>query len=138
MKNHNILEAHKNKINMLNVKKTNLLEKIRFLESEHYSLLENNNALTQEIKSNKPFSSVNENFDPKTKVLNEILDKCKTLGDKRGLGYINKDKTPSSGETMLVEGKDEPLTKQNLLKRQHYAHTIRKLDILGLYVVLGS
>ena len=49
-----------------------------------------NNALTQEIKNNKPSSFVNENFHPGTKVLNEILDKCKTHGDKRGLGYIKK------------------------------------------------
>ena len=45
MKDHNILEAHKNKINLLNVEKTNLLEKFRFLESEHHSLLEGNNLL---------------------------------------------------------------------------------------------
>ena len=94
LKDHNILEAHKNKITMLNVKKTNLLEKIRFLESEHYSLLENNNALTQEIKSNKPSSFVNENFDPRTKVLNEILDKCKTLGHKEVWGTSTKMKLP--------------------------------------------
>ena len=55
MKDHNILEAHKNKINLLNVEKTNLLEKIRFIESKHHSLLEKNNALTQEIKNNKSF-----------------------------------------------------------------------------------
>ena len=31
MKNHDVLEAHKNKINVLSVEKTNLLEKIGFL-----------------------------------------------------------------------------------------------------------
>ena len=50
MKNNNILDAHKNKINVLNAKKSNLLEKVRFLESKHHSLLEKNNPLTQEIK----------------------------------------------------------------------------------------
>ena len=63
-------------------KKTNLLYKIRFLEYEHHSLLEKNNAITQEINGNKPFSFVNEVFQPRTKVLNKILDKCKTHGDK--------------------------------------------------------
>ena len=106
MKNNDILDAHKNKIYVLNVEKTNFLEKIRLLEFEHHSLLEKNNALNQEIKNNKPSSSMNENSHLGTKVLNEILDKCKTHGDKRGLGYINKDKTPSSWETMLVKGKD--------------------------------
>ena len=31
MKNHDVLESHKNKINVLSVEKTNLLEKIGFL-----------------------------------------------------------------------------------------------------------
>ena len=47
MKNHEVLDAHKNKIDVLNAKKTNLLEKIRFLEFEHHSILEKNNVLTQ-------------------------------------------------------------------------------------------
>ena len=49
---------------------------------------------------------MSEIFHPGTKVLNEILDKCKTHGDKRGLGYINKDETLSSGETAFVKCKD--------------------------------
>ena len=92
---------------MLNVEKTNLLEKVRFLEFEHHSLLEKNNALTQKIKSNKPSSSMNGNFHPRTKMLNEILDKCKTYGDKRALGHINKDETPSSGEIMFFKFKND-------------------------------
>ena len=97
MTNHKVLDANKNKIDVLNAEKSNLLEKIRFLEFEHHSILEKNNVLTQQIKNNKPSSSVNENFHPKTKVLNEILDKCNTHGDQRCLGYINKDETPFSG-----------------------------------------
>ena len=106
-----ILEAHKTKIGVLKEEKTNFLEKkkIRFLKSEHHFLLEKNNALTQEMKSNKPSSSVNEIFHLGTKMLNEILDKCKNHGDKKGLGYINKDETPSSGETMFMKGKYETL-----------------------------
>ena len=46
LKYHDILEAHKNKIDMLNVEKTNLLEKIRFLELDRHFFLEKNNALT--------------------------------------------------------------------------------------------
>ena len=40
-------------------KKTNL--RFRFLKFEHHSHLEKNNALTQEMKNNKPSSFVNEN-----------------------------------------------------------------------------
>ena len=58
-----------------------LRKKIRLFESEHHFLLEKNNALTQEIKGNKSFSSVNEIFHLGTKMLNEILDKCKTYGE---------------------------------------------------------
>ena len=108
MKDHDILVTYKNKIDMFNVEKTNLLEKIKFLESNHHSLLEKNNVLTQGIKNNKS-SSMNENFHPGTKVLNEILDKCKTHGHKRDLGYINNDNTPSNGETVFFKVTDETL-----------------------------
>ena len=53
---------------------------------------------------------MNEIFHPRTKVLNEVLDKCKTHGDKQGLRYINKNETTCSGETMFVKGKDETPT----------------------------
>ena len=98
---------------MLNIERTNLLEKkkIKFLESEHHSFVERNNALTQEMKTNKSSSSVNEIFHPRTEVLNEIFDKCKIHDDKRGLGYINKDEIPTSGEIRFVKGKYEPQAK---------------------------
>ena len=83
------------------------MKKIRFLESKHHSLLEKNNALTQKMKSNKPSSFVNEIFRRKTEMLNEILQKHKTHGNKRGLGYINKDETPSSGEIMFFKFKND-------------------------------
>ena len=50
---------------------------------------------------------MNEIFHLGTKMLNEILDKCKTNGDKRGLGFINKNETPTSGESVFAKGKDE-------------------------------
>lgn len=43
---------------------------------------------------------------PGTKLLNEILDNCKSRGNKRGLGYINKIETPISGDTIFVKGKE--------------------------------
>ena len=58
---------------------------------------------------------MNENFHPRTKVLNKILDKCKTNGEKRGLGYINKDEPPCSGlvveKLCLLKVRTIPLTK---------------------------
>ena len=54
------------------------------------------------MKSSKSSSSVNEMFHLGAKVLNKILDKCKTHVYKRGLTYINKDETPSSGEKIFV------------------------------------
>ena len=87
------------------------------------------------MKNNKSSSFMNEIFYPRTKVLNEILDKCKTHGDKRGLGYINKDETPSTRETIFVKGK---VTKQHLLALHHYAHNVKKLDTLRVGVTLSS
>ena len=67
---------------------------------------------------------MNEIFHLGTKVLNEILDKCKTHGDKRGLGYINKYETPFSGESMFVKSKNETLNQvtspKNLSLCSHY------------------
>ena len=54
-----------------------------------------------------PFSSMNKFFYFETKMLNEILDKCKTYGDKRALGHINKDETPFSGDIVFFKGKDD-------------------------------
>ena len=59
---------------------------------------------------------MNDIFHLGTKTLNEILDKCKTHGDKRGLQYINKDETPFSGETMFVKGKNGTLNQATFLK----------------------
>ena len=136
MKNHEVLNAYKNKIDVLNAEKTNLVEKIRFLEYGHHSFLENNNALTWEIKNNEPSSSMNEKFHLGTKVLNEILDKCKTHGDKRVLRNINKDETPCSGETMCVKGKDDTANQVESPKKT-YAHIVRKLDTFNLGATLS-
>ena len=51
---------------------------------------------------------MNEIFHLGIKVLNEILDKCKTHGDKRGLGY-NKDETSSYGKNNFCKGKKKKL-----------------------------
>ena len=59
---------------------------------------------------------MNENFRLGTIVLNEILDKCKTHGDNKGLWYFNKDETPTSGETMFVKGKDKILNQTSSSK----------------------
>ena len=60
---------------------------------------------------------MNEKFHLGTKVLNEILDKCKTHRDERGLGYINKNETPSSRETVFVKSRDETPNKTTSPKK---------------------
>ena len=63
-------------------------------------------------------------------MLNDILDKCKPMEIKRDLSYINKTKTPTSGDTIFVKGKEEtpnqlafPSTTPNTL-------IVRSLDTL--------
>ena len=136
MKNYDVLEAHKNKIDVLNVEKSNLIEKIRFLESKHHSLLEKHNFVTEEIKNNKPSPSMNENFHRGTEVLNEILDECKTHGDKRGLRYINKDETPSSGETVFAKSKDDTPNQVESLKKTSLCTHCKKTGHLNLDATL--
>ena len=79
---------------------------------------------------------MNENFHPGTKMLNEILHKCKTNGNKRGLRYIKKDETPYSGETMCVKGKDDTANQVESPKKT-YAHIVRKLDTFNLGATLS-
>ena len=139
LRQHDILEAYKTKINVLNEEMTILLEKkIRFFKFEHHSLLGKNNVLTQEIKSNKSFSSMNEIFHPGTKELNEILDKCKIHDDKIGLGYVNKDELPLVERLCLSKVKMKLLTKLYLLEIHYYAPIARKFDILRINATLSS
>ena len=59
-KNHDILHAHKAKIEFLNEERTSYLENFLFLESKHNSFLERNNVLILEIETMKCSSFVNE------------------------------------------------------------------------------
>lgn len=93
---------------MLNKEKLNYIEKILFLETEHKCLLKRNSTLTQEIEpQRKVVSSKHEIFHYGTKILNEIIDKYKSHGDKKGLGYINNIETPTSKQTIFVKRKKE-------------------------------
>ena len=40
-------------------------------------------------------------------MFDDIPDKCKSHGNKRGLGYISKTKTPTSRDIVFVKGKKE-------------------------------
>ena len=46
-------------------------------------------------------------------------------------------KLPLMEKMCLTKVKMIPLTKQNLLKRHHYVHTIRKQDTFNLNATLG-
>ena len=48
-------------------------------------------------------------FNPETKVLNDILDKCKSHGDKRDLSYIRKTKTPTNEDIVFIKDKEKTL-----------------------------
>ena len=61
-------------------------------------------------------SSVNENFHIRTKVLNEILDKCKTLVRRKDWGTLTKMKLIVVEKLCLSKVRIIPLTKYNLLK----------------------
>ena len=51
---------------------------------------------------------MNEKIHPRTNMLNEILDKCKTHGDKGGLGYM---KLLLMEKLCLSKANMKPLTK---------------------------
>ena len=84
--------------------------------------------LTREIENKKCSFSSNEVFHHGTKVLNNILKKCKSHGDKRGLGYISKTKTPTSGAIVFAKGKGSIC----ILPRQQVLHTESGRILLNL------
>ena len=74
-------------------------------------------------------------------MLNEILDKCKSHGEKRGLKYINKVETLTSGKKkkklFLLKVKNKPLAIQHLPILPYFAHTLKSLDKLKIGVILN-
>lgn len=89
-------------------RKRKLSWKVQFLENECGSLFKRNNVLFREIEQErKVVPSKSEIFHLETKILNKIIKKCNSLGDKRGLGHANKNETPVIGETMFIKGKEE-------------------------------
>ena len=89
----------KTKHDVLKEEKINSLEKFLFLEKEHWFQLERNNVLSWEIEEQrKEVPSTIEIFHPRTKILNEIISKEKSTGDKRGIGYLDASIAPSSGK----------------------------------------
>ena len=72
-------------------------------------------------------------------MLDEIFEKCKSHGDKRGLRYINRIETPTSRDIVFVKGKDETPNQATLFilhTLSYFAHTLRSLDILKIGVTL--
>lgn len=60
----------------------------------------------QEIECHKKyFSSNNEIFHPRTQILDEVKSKGKSIGEKRGLRYLNDSTTPSSEKTNFLKVK---------------------------------
>ena len=122
---------------MLKEEKTNLLKRIIFLDSERHSLLEKNNGLTQEIKSNKPSSSMNEIFTLELKCLMKCLINAKLMAINEVWGALIKMKLPLMEKLCLSKVKMKPLIEHHLVKIHHYAHTTRKLKTLNSYARLG-
>ena len=48
-------------------------------------------------------------FNRGTKVLNDILDKCKPYGDKKDLSYIRKIETPTNEDIVFIKDKEKTL-----------------------------
>lgn len=84
---------------------TFFLEKIDFLSLNTILFLREIMFSLKRLKKIKSSPSINEIFYPRTNVLNEIFNTCKTHGDKRGLGHINKVETPTNRETIFLKGK---------------------------------
>ena len=85
----------------------------------------------------KEASSKNEIFHLRTKVFNEITNKCNSHGDKRGFGNVNKIETLTSGETVFVKDKEETPNPEVSSNKPPQCSHCKNCDTLNIDTIVG-
>ena len=92
-----------------------MLDKIAFLENEHLEVKEKYDVLKSENQMFKNELSLRkEELHPNSKRLNELINLGRKSFDKRDLGFLGGNATPSSSKTVFVK----PCEKKNPKKTQ--------------------
>ncbi|KAJ9696872.1 hypothetical protein PVL29_008873 [Vitis rotundifolia] len=108
-----------NEVDVLKGEKKALLDKIGFLENEHLEVKEKCDVLKSENQMFKDELSLRkEELHPSSKRLNELINSRRKSFDKRGLGFLGENATPSSSKTVFVKPceKESPKKTQSQIK----------------------
>ncbi|KAJ9702803.1 hypothetical protein PVL29_004509 [Vitis rotundifolia] len=108
-----------NEVDVLKGGKKVLLDKIAFLENEHLEVKEKCDVLKSENQMFKDELSLRkEELHPSSKRLNELINSWRKSFDKRGLGFLGENATPSSSKTVFVRPceKESPKKTQSRIK----------------------
>ena len=94
-----------------------MLDKISFLEGEHFDMKK----MCDELKSeNQVFKNEltlrKEESHPSSKRLSDLINSGRKSFDKRGLGFVDETTTPSSGKTIFFTPCERVLPKETLSK----------------------
>nr|CAN82949.1 hypothetical protein VITISV_018262 [Vitis vinifera] len=93
-----------NVVDVLKGEKNALLDKIAFLENEHLEVKEKCDVLKSENQMFKDELSLRkEELHPNSKRLNELINLGRKSFDKRDLGFLGGNATPSSSKTVFVK-----------------------------------
>ncbi|KAJ9685236.1 hypothetical protein PVL29_017313 [Vitis rotundifolia] len=108
-----------NEVDVLKGEKKALLDKIAFLENEHLEVKEKCDMLKSENQMFKDELSLRkEELHPSSKRLNELINSGRKSFDKRGLGFLGENGTPSSSKRVFVKPceKESPKKTQSQIK----------------------
>ena len=93
-----------NEVDVLKGERKALLDKIAFLENEHLEVKKKCDVLKSENQMFKNELSLRkEELHPSFKILNELINLGRKSFDKRGLGFLCGNATPSSSKTIFVK-----------------------------------
>ena len=85
-----------------------MLDKIAFLENEHLEVKEKCDVLKSENQMFKNELSLRkEELHPSSKRINELINSGRKSFDKRGLGFLGGNATPSSSKTVFVKPREK-------------------------------
>ena len=89
-----------------------MLDKITFLEHEHLEVKKKCDMLKIENQIFKDEFRKEEYSHPNSKRLNELVNLVRKYFDKKGLGFVNGNVTPSCGKIVFVKPCEEKISKK--------------------------
>ena len=117
-----------NEVDVLKGEKQALLDKIAFLENEHLEVKKKCDVLKSENQMFKDELSLRkEELHPSSKRLNELINLGSKSFDKRGLGFLGGNATPSSSKTIFVKPCEKEFPKKTQSQIKFHCNHCRKM-----------